>query len=114
MDADRTAGDFDLGVVAGRVDAWIGEGHDRLLFDLESVRYLTSSAFGFFLRIKRVVEERGGGLFLLRPQPFVMRTIQTIGLDEVLTIVEDSAEVAGLLDEAKEGRALRIDPTRLP
>lgn len=79
----------DISGLVSRIDDLIQDGFVRLVFDLDTVAVVNSTLLGFFVKTTRVLEERGGGVALVRLTDFVKKTIGVLGLENVLTISPD-------------------------
>jgi anti-anti-sigma factor len=65
-----------------------------LMIDLAEVSYMDSSGVGTLVYVKREVEQAGGRLVLVGPQPRVLSVLEITHLDKFFTI-------AGSVDEAR-------------
>ena len=83
------AGEADLTTVAAlreALSAQIDGGARRLTVDLSRLRFADSMALHALALAGRAIQEAGGELELLRPQPAVARTLELLCLDQVLTV----------------------------
>jgi anti-sigma B factor antagonist len=93
------AGEADLTTVAAlreALSAQIDGGARHLTVDLSRLRFADSMALHALAVAGRAIEEAGGKLELLRPQPPVARVLELLCLDQVLT-------VRGGTDAAQDG-----------
>ncbi len=79
---------FNLPGFTERMERWIQSGDVRFVFDVRLLTFLNSSAFGYILRLRKVLAEKGGGLVLARPSKFVRKTIKTYGVEGILPLAE--------------------------
>jgi anti-anti-sigma factor len=75
---------------AERLDALIGAGLIRIAIDLHGVALVNSTMLGLFVRTRNEVRRRGGDFALVRPSPFVCKTLESLGLDTVLQVAPDA------------------------
>jgi len=83
------AGEADLSTVAvlrQALSAQIDGGARHVTVDLSRLRFADSSALHALAVAGLAIEETGGRMELLRPQPPVARVLALSGLDQVLTI----------------------------
>ncbi len=62
----------------------------KLVLDFSKVQFLSSAMLGLLIRIKKIVEDKGGQLRLAGINPKIMGVFKITRLDKVFTIVEDS------------------------
>ena len=65
--------------------------------DVERVTFLDSTGLGILVQLYRQSQQVHGEVYVVCPRPFVARTLEIAGLDEVLTIVTSPAEAEGNL-----------------
>src|SRR5688572_22228659 len=65
------------------VDNLISDGANRLVIDLATLPFINSSALGYFIRVLRTLEEKGGELTLARVQPAIRNILQITNLDDL-------------------------------
>ena len=68
----------------------LGNGAMHLEFDLERLNVLTSAGAGVFLGGLVLAQERHGTVTLLRLRPEVRQVLELLGLDQMLTIRDES------------------------
>lgn len=79
----------------------VDEGHDRLIFDMEGVKYVDSSGLGLFVGSLKKVRERGGDIRIINLNAYMQGIFKLINLHKVLTVDEDQeAALAALRDHA--------------
>ena len=77
------SGELDLATIApvrDKVDAAIAQGATAIVFDLEHVTFLDSSALAVFAYAARLV----GNVHVVNPNSFARRVIEQTGLGDVL------------------------------
>ena len=87
----EVAGEFDasnLPRFCARVDELVDEGVRRVVLDLADLTFADSEMIGQLLRVQERLREAGGDVVLLRPGKLVTRTLNVLGLDELLTDFE--------------------------
>jgi anti-sigma B factor antagonist len=84
---------YNLSSVANRVDGLIEEGHVRLVFDIDSMPFVSSSAVGYLVRTRKAVLDQGGDVVLVRPSRIVSKVLKVLGLGEFFRVA-DSTEAA--------------------
>jgi anti-sigma B factor antagonist len=65
VDGDITMGEGGVTRLADRVRSLLQQGHDRLVIDLQRVRYVDSAGLGELVHCAAAVRTRGGALKLL-------------------------------------------------
>ena len=94
-------GDIDITVLPAfeaRVDRLLSEGALFLLWDLEDVGMLPSTAAGFLLQTARRVRAAGGRLALAGARPLVRSTLDIMGVLDVLPTYASRAEALAACD----------------
>jgi anti-anti-sigma factor len=89
------AGEFDafnLPTVSEKIDLFIEKGGTRLIFNLKNLRFINSSALGYFVKTAKRVKEYDGELVLSDPSKFVQTTVKTLGIDQIFKIFPDDGE----------------------
>ncbi len=72
------------------LDAQITAGARLLTVDLSGLRFADSATIGALVRAASVLKAKGGRLDLQNPQPGLRRVLALLGVDEVLTVYDDS------------------------
>jgi anti-anti-sigma factor len=75
-----------VAVLREALSAQIDGGERHLTVDLSRLRFADSVALHALAVAGRAIEEAGGELELLRPQPVVARVLELLCLDQVLTV----------------------------
>jgi anti-sigma B factor antagonist len=69
-----------------------GSGHIFLVLDLEDLPYIDSSGIGSIVSALRNATKLGGGVKLVKPSPFVEKTLKMCGLLGLFSVFETEAE----------------------
>lgn len=83
------AGEADLtraGQLSALITGQLAEGTRQLTIDASGLRFADSASIRALVLAARTLQQRGGSLVLLRPQPPVARMLALIGADQVITI----------------------------
>jgi len=67
----------------------LGNGHNRIVLDLEEVPIIDSSGIGTLVRHLTSAKQTGGAIRLLRPSKFTMQTLKTVGLLNLFSTFEE-------------------------
>jgi anti-sigma B factor antagonist len=57
-----------------------------LMVEVSGLRFADSATIGALVRAARALEDQGGRMELLNPQPSLTRVLSLLGVDEVLTV----------------------------
>lgn len=63
-----------------------------LIADMAGVTFLSSIGIRMLITCATVMERRGGTMVLLSPQPQVYQVLETTGVLDLLTVMDDSTE----------------------
>lgn len=74
-------------------NAWIAEGHTRLVFDLGELSYVSSMGLRSFLALAKTLQSKGGALRICRLTGLVKQVFEITGMTKVFPVYE-SAESA--------------------
>jgi len=102
----EVAGEFDasnLSRFCARMDELADEGARRVVLDLAELRFADSEMLGQLLKVRERFRGEGGDVVLLRPGRLVTRTLNVLGLDELLTICRTKTEAIRALLPGAEG-----------
>lgn len=64
----------------------IREGKKSVVFDLTDLVFANSTTIAYFIAAQKRARDVGGGLVLAKPSDFLLRTLKTLGLDQVLSL----------------------------
>jgi anti-sigma B factor antagonist len=67
----------------------IGEGHNRIILDLEEVPTMDSSGIGMLVRFLTSTKQGGGAIRLLKPSKFTIQTLKMVGLLNLFSTFEE-------------------------
>jgi anti-sigma B factor antagonist len=84
------SGEADLTNVAelsALISAQLSDGTEQLTIDMSGLRYADSASIRTLVLAARTLEQRGGSLVLLHPQPPVARILTLLGADQMLTVL---------------------------
>ncbi len=73
------------------VEAAIPQAGHRVLVVLRYVKFLNSTALGAMVRARKMCQENGGELAILRPSAFCREMMVSMGLDSILSIFDDES-----------------------
>jgi anti-anti-sigma factor len=105
------SGESDLtgtGQLNALITAQLSTGTRQLTIDASELSFADSMSIRILVRAARTLNERGGRLVLLRPQPAVARILEIMGADQAITI---RAETHG--EPEREDRAGSPPPSSL-
>jgi anti-sigma B factor antagonist len=113
-------GEFDaynLPGVSEKIEALIETGCRRLVFNLRLLKFINSTALGYFIKTAKRLKELDGELVLAEPSKFFQTTIKTLGIDQVFRIYPNDQEAVKYFhyrdeDGGTAGMPARLDPQR--
>ena len=83
------SGEADLtsaGQLSALITAQLSRGTRQLTIDASELSFADSMSIRTLVLAARTLNERGGGLVLLRPRPVVARILEIMGADQAITI----------------------------
>jgi anti-anti-sigma factor len=83
------SGEADLtsaGQLSALITAQLSRGTRQLTVDASELSFADSMSIRLLILAARTLNERGGGLVLLRPRPVVARILEIMGADQAITI----------------------------
>ena len=86
--------------LAGAVDTALHDGRNYLILDLSGVEYMNSAGLRVLVQVYKEVQRTSGALVVANPSPQVMRLMNLVGLDSVLTIHQDPTWTATQLSSS--------------
>jgi anti-sigma B factor antagonist len=91
-------GELDLSTSPELRDALmtLGTDHTRVAIDLRAVTFMDSTALGVIVAAMKRARERGGELALVGPTGSPRKVLSITALDQIVPIVEDPADLAGV------------------
>ncbi len=84
---------FETELVREGFDACLNDGHREVVMDLSEMTFANSTTLAFFIIAQNRAAEQGGRVMLVKPNDFILRTMETLGLHRVLKL-SDSIESA--------------------
>ena len=89
----RLKGRLSMGPALERFNAamneLLGEGHIRIVLDLEEVPTIDSSGIGMLVRFLTSAKRSGGAIRLLKPSKFTIQTLKMVGLLNLFATFEE-------------------------
>lgn len=79
------------------LSACLDAGVEVLVIDLSELEYLSSAGIRSLFTARMVMEERGGKLFLLSPQPPVRKVLDMVRIVDPAALLEDAEALECLL-----------------
>jgi len=76
------------------VEDLLGNGENRLVFDLAELQTVDSSGIGLFSRLLTSTKQGGGSLKLVNPSKFVVQTLKLVGLLNLFEVFPDANSAA--------------------
>ena len=67
----------------------LGQGHSKIILDLEQVPNIDSSGIGMLVRHLTTAKQAGGAIRLLKPSKFTLQTLKMVGLLNLFTTFDD-------------------------
>jgi anti-anti-sigma factor len=67
----------------------LGQGHNRIILDMEEVPTMDSSAIGMLVRHLTTAKQSGGSIRLFKPSKFTVQTLKMVGLLNLFGVFED-------------------------
>jgi anti-anti-sigma factor len=90
---------FDLEGMIAAIDERVANGETLLVVNLRDVGFLSSKALGYFIRMRKQLEQGGGDLVLSEVSDVVARTLKVMGLNEVFRVFESDDEAYAYLEK---------------
>lgn len=84
---------FETELVREGFDQCLREGHRSVVIDLSGMTFANSTTLAYFITAHNRAAKEGGRLLLVRPNDFILKTMHTLGLQQLLRI-SDSVEDA--------------------
>lgn len=92
----RLEGEFDsfeTEQVREHFDACVNQGEARVVLDLVDLTFANSTTIAYLITAQKQAQELGGSVVLAGPGDFILKTLKTLGLDQVFSI-QDSVDEA--------------------
>jgi len=81
-----------------KIDGLLGEATELIVFNLESLTYLSSAGVRVFLKTRKVIKSSGGQVRFLNLQPQIRRVFEIINAIPSMQIFESTADLDRYLD----------------
>ena len=88
---------FETDAVADGFQACFEDGHAKIVLDCEKLLFVNSTTIAFLIKAQKMAASRGGRLIFARPKAFIRKTFETLGLTQILTMVDSLDEAVELL-----------------
>lgn len=75
----------------------LGQGHNKIVLDLEEMPAVDSSGIGMLMRHLTSAKQGGGAIRLLKPTKFTLQTLKMVGLLNLFSTYEDLNEAIASL-----------------
>ena len=70
----------------------LGQGHSKIILDLEGVPTIDSSGIGMLVRHLTTAKQSGGAIRLLKPSKFTLQTLKMVGLLNLFTTFDEETQ----------------------
>jgi len=91
---------FETEMVRKNFEECVRSGRHKVVLDLGDMSFANSTTIAYFLTARKRAAELGGNVVLVAPQEFILKTLQTLGFDQVFLIAETIKEAAQKLKSA--------------
>ena len=71
------------------INELLGQGHSKIILDLEGVPTIDSSGIGMLVRHLTAAKQRGGSLKLLNPSKVAVQTLKLVRVLSLFEVFED-------------------------
>jgi anti-anti-sigma factor len=68
------------------ISSQLSEGVRRLVIDTSGLRFADSTSIWFLLLTARTMKTLGGSMVLIRPQPAVVRALNLVDTEQIITV----------------------------
>jgi anti-sigma B factor antagonist len=75
----------------------LGQGHDKIILDLEEMPTVDSSGIGLLMRHLTTAKQSGGNIRLLKPTKFTVQTLKMVGLLNLFSTYDDLGQACDSL-----------------
>ena len=79
---------FETELVREGFDACLRDGHHDVVMDLTGMTFANSTTLAYFITAQNRAAELGGRVMLVKPNDFILKTMETLGLHQVLKLSE--------------------------
>ena len=92
---------FNLPDVQKRLDTLVTTGSQKMVFNLQGLRFINSSAIEYLIRLRRDMEAGGGQLVLSHPSKFFHSAITTLGIERIFKTFPSDEEALEFLEQGQ-------------
>ena len=89
---------FNLGKVSAQLDELIADGA-QIVFNLSKLKFVNSSALGYFVKTSKALKALDGELVLAEPSRFFQSASTTLGIDQVVKMFPTDADAVNYLTD---------------
>ena len=92
----RLEGEFDsfeTELVRENFEACVREGRHQVVLDLSNLSFANSTTIAYLITAQKQAQSLGGKVVLAHPGEFILKTLKTLGLDQLFAI-QDSVDDA--------------------
>ena len=75
----------------------LGQGHDKIILDLEEMPTIDSSGIGLLMRHLTTAKQSGGNIRLLKPTKFTVQTLKMVGLLNLFSTYDELGQACDSL-----------------
>ncbi len=96
------AGEFDsfeTEMVRKGFDDFLQKGFQSVVMDLSRMTFANSTTLAYFITAHNRAAKDGGRVVLAQPSDFILKTMKTLGLQNVLTITDSVDEAVDTLSD---------------
>jgi anti-anti-sigma factor len=68
------------------ISSQLSEGVRQLVIDTSGLRFVDSTSIWFLVLTARTVKTQGGSMVLIRPQPAVVRALNKVDVEQIITV----------------------------
>lgn len=90
-------------VIEEKIKDYLSSGQERIVLDFSKTATLYSSGLGLLIRIRRLVHEAGGHMYLVNVKPEIIQLLSTLNLDKVFNIFRTDVEFELSQNDILEG-----------
>ncbi|WP_053406785.1 STAS domain-containing protein [Persicobacter sp. CCB-QB2] len=80
------------------IEEAFSEGREKIMVDLTRLTYISSAGLGVFMSYLQEIKTKNIGFVLFGPDPKVKGTFSILGLDQLVTIVDNQDQAKAFLD----------------
>ena len=68
------------------ISSQLSEGVRQVVIDTSGLRFADSTSLWFLVLTARIVKTQGGSMVLIRPQPAVVRVLNKVDVEQIITV----------------------------